>query len=196
MKRMFDFFCALAGFLMLSPLFLLIGIAIKINSPGPVLYKGRRIGRHGTPFYMFKFRTMVVNAEKIGGSSTAENDPRITKIGSFLRKSKLDEIPQLLNIIRGEMSLVGPRPEVEEYTSMYTDEEKLILSVRPGITDYSSIQFRNLNTILAGSEDPDKHYRDVIRPVKNQLRLQYVRKQSFMEDLKIIFKTLYAVIAK
>lgn len=138
---------------------------------------------------------MVCNAEKIGGHSTAENDNRITPLGALLRKYKFDELPQVFNVIKGEMSLVGPRPEVKAYTDLYTAEEREILSVRPGITDLASIRFRNLDGILALSEDPDEYYRTIIKPEKNSLRLTYVRNRSFLLDLKILFKTIYCTIA-
>jgi lipopolysaccharide/colanic/teichoic acid biosynthesis glycosyltransferase len=192
-KRMIDFTAALFGLLVLSPLIGAIAALVKLNSKGPVFYRGLRTGRHGVPFRIFKFRTMVANAEKIGGTSTAETDPRITKIGCWLRRHKLDELPQLINVLKGEMSLVGPRPEVDEYTRLYTPEEREILDAVPGITDLASVKFRHLNVILANSDDPDKYYADVVRPVKNKLRLEYVKKRSLWLDLKIICQTLRAI---
>lgn len=193
-KRSLDLAFSIAGLLCLSPLFLVIALMIKLDSRGPVFYKGVRVGRNSVVFNMFKFRTMVENAQNIGGTSTAENDSRITKVGNFLRRSKFDELPQLINVLKGEMSIVGPRPEVEEYTSIYNDEEMEILSVLPGITDYASIEFRNLNRILAKSNDPDEFYRDVIRPQKNILRLKYVQNKGLIVDFKIVLQTIKVVI--
>lgn len=181
---------------MLAPVLLFIAIWIKLDSTGPVFYRGVRIGRFGKPFRIFKFRTMVVNAEMLGGTSTAENDSRLTSIGYGLRKYKLDELPQLFNVLKGEMSFVGPRPEVEEYTSLYSKEEMQILDVPPGITDYASIRFRNLNTILARTAKPDLYYKDVIRPEKNRLRLEYARHNNLWIDLKILMQTAFAVLFK
>ena len=192
-KRVFDFSLAFIGLIVLSPLLVVIAAAIKLTSIGPVLYRGVRTGRHGKFFRMIKFRTMVANAESIGGTSTAETDPRITRIGRWLRAHKLDELPQLFNVLKGEMSLVGPRPEVEEYTRLYTREEMAILEVPPGITDLSSIKFRDLNTILAGADDPDKYFAENVLPTKNKLRLDYVRNRSLWLDFKIIFLTLRAI---
>lgn len=193
-KRVFDFTLALIGLIVLSPLLVVIAIAIKATSLGPVFYRGVRTGRHGKFFRMIKFRTMVANAESIGGTSTAETDPRITGIGKWLRGHKLDELPQLINVLKGEMSLVGPRPEVEEYTRLYTPEEMAILEVPPGITDFSSIKFRDLNAVLAAADDPDKYFAQNVLPTKNKLRLEYVRNRSFWLDFKIIFLTLRAIL--
>ena len=156
LKRLFDIVFSFLGLLVLSPLFLIIAILIKRDSKGPVFFRGIRVGRFGKPFRIYKFRTMVVNADELGGSPTADNDPRITKAGRFLRKYKLDELPQLLNVLKGEMSLVGPRPEVEEYVKLYSEEEKAILSVCPGMTDWASILNADEGAILAKSPDPEK----------------------------------------
>jgi len=188
-KRLFDFLSALIGLIFLSLLFLVILIIIKKESPGPVFYRGVRSGINGKPFRIFKFRTMVTNAESIGGPSTALNDPRLTKIGIFLRKYKLDELPQLINVLKGEMSVVGPRPQVEEYTKLYSDEEKIILSVKPGLTDYASIKFINLDQIL-GDERVDEKYLKEIEPEKNKLRIKYAKEHNFWIDCKLIFMTL------
>ena len=196
LKRLFDIVCSVIGLVLLSPLFLIIAILIKKEDGGPVFYRGVRIGRYGKPFKIFKFRTMVVNADKIGGPSTADDDPRITKIGKLLRKYKLDELPQLINVLKGEMSIVGPRPEVAYYVNMYTDEEKAILNVKPGITDWASIWDSDEGAILAGSEDPEKAYMEKIRPTKIKLQLKYVKERSFLVDLKIIFMTLWVIITK
>jgi len=173
-----------------------IAILIKKEDGGPVFYRGVRVGRFGKTFRIFKFRTMVINAEKLGGPSTADDDPRITKVGKLIRKFKLDELPQLINVLKGEMSVVGPRPEVQMYVDMFTQEEKAILSVRPGITDWASIWNPDEGAILAGSSDPEKTYMEKIRPEKMRLQLKYVMEGSFWVDLKIILWTLKAVVMK
>jgi lipopolysaccharide/colanic/teichoic acid biosynthesis glycosyltransferase len=188
-KRSLDFIVALAALLAVSPILIILGLIIKLGSTGPVFYRGARIGRHGTPFRIFKFRTMVINAEKLGGSATAEDDPRITPIGRFIRRHKLDEFPQFLNVLVGDMSLVGPRPEVKKYVDMYTEEEKAILDLRPGITDWASIWNSNEAAVLEGSQDPEKTYEELIRPTKLALQLFYVRNQSLLADVKILFHT-------
>lgn len=193
MKRLFDIVFSLLGLIILSPFILVLAILIKEEDGGSVFYRGVRVGRHGKPFRIFKFRTMVVDAENIGGPSTADDDPRITKIGKFLRKYKLDELPQLINVLKGEMSFVGPRPEVPHYVNMFTEEEKAILSVRPGITDWASIWNPDEGAILAGSPDPEKTYLEKIRPEKIRLQLKYVKERSFWIDLRIIFQTLLKV---
>ncbi|MGC2832266.1 MAG: sugar transferase [Candidatus Acidiferrum sp.] len=193
MKRCFDLIAAIIGLVLLSPLFLVITIVIKLSSTGPVFYRGVRIGLNGKPFRIFKFRTMTPDAELVGSTSTGHHDPRITQIGRWLRPAKLDELPQLINVLTGEMSLVGPRPEVLEHTSEYTEEEQIILSVRPGITDYASIRFYNLNE-LVGSEDPRKTFVEKYRPEKNRLRVFYVQNQSFWGDMKLIFRTFLRII--
>lgn len=196
LKRLFDIVFSLVGLILLSPILLYIAFLIKKEDAGPIFYRGVRVGRYGKPFRIYKFRTMVANAEKLGGPSTADDDPRITKIGKFLRKYKLDELPQLINVLKGEMSFVGPRPEVEHYVKMFTQEEKAILSVRPGITDWASLWNSDEGAILAGSDDPEKTYMEKIRPTKLKLQLKYVREQSFITDLRIIFLTLFVIITK
>jgi lipopolysaccharide/colanic/teichoic acid biosynthesis glycosyltransferase len=193
MKYLFDFLVAFCSLAFLSPLFLAISFLIKKEDGGPVFYRGVRVGRSGKRFRMIKFRTMVLNAEKMGGSSTADDDPRITRTGRFLRKFKLDELPQLINVLIGEMSIVGPRPEVPHYVDMFTDEEKAILSVRPGITDWASLWDSDEGAILAGSADPERAYMEKIRPEKIRLQLKYVRDHSFGVDMKIIFRTATAL---
>ncbi len=173
---------------------IIIAILIKLEDGGPVFYRGKRMGRFGRLFKIFKFRSMVVNADKIGGPSTAGDDKRLTKVGKFLRKAKLDEIPQLINVLKGEMSFVGPRPEVEEYAKLYKGEEKDILNLRPGITDYASIWNSDEGSILAGAVDPEKVYLEEIRPKKVQLQLKYFKEKSFFTDIKIIFMTLAAIV--
>ncbi|MBS3918864.1 MAG: sugar transferase [Deltaproteobacteria bacterium] len=194
LKRTFDFLSSLVGLILVSPVLVTIAILIKREDGGPVFYRGGRVGRFGKLFKIFKFRTMVVNAEKLGGPSTADDDPRITKMGKFIRKFKLDELPQLLNVLKGEMSIVGPRPEVQMYVDMFTEEEKAILSVRPGITDWASIWNPDEGALLAGSPDPEKTYMEKIRPEKIRLQLKYVRERSFLIDLKIIAQTIITII--
>ena len=194
MKRLFDIIFSLLGLTILSPFLFAFSILIKKEDGGSVFYRGVRVGRYGKPFRIYKFRTMVVNAENIGGPSTADDDPRITRIGKFIRKYKLDELPQLINVLRGKMSFVGPRPEVPHYVNMFKEEEKAILSVRPGITDWASLWNPDEGAILAGSEDAEKTYMEKIRPEKIRLQLKYVRERSFWVDLKIIFQTFLKVV--
>ncbi|MBW1716340.1 MAG: sugar transferase [Deltaproteobacteria bacterium] len=196
LKRLFDIMLSLFGLILLSPVLIFLGLLIKGEDGGPIFYRGVRVGRYGKPFKIFKFRTMVVNAEDIGGPSTADDDARITRIGKFIRKCKLDEIPQSINVFKGEMSLVGPRPEVQHYVDMFTEEQKAILSVRPGITDWASLWNPNEGKILAESVDPEKTYMEKIRPTKLKLQLKYVREHSFLIDLRIIVKTVLAVISR
>ena len=194
MKRAFDVCVAAAALVVLSPVLVVIAAAIKLRSTGPVLYFGSRVGRNGVPFRMCKFRTMVVNADKIGGPSTSDDDARMTPIGSLMRRYKLDELPQLWNVLVGEMSLVGPRPEVRQEVDKYTPEERQLLTVRPGITDYASIRFHNEGEILRGSADPHEAYLRLIRPEKVRLGLEYVRTASFGGDLKIIALTVSRIL--
>jgi len=194
MKRAFDLLLSLPSLIILSPFLVTAGFFVKLNSPGPVFYRGLRAGRFGKTFRIFKFRSMVQNADKLGSASTPEDDFRVTRIGRVLRRYKLDELPQLLNVIKGEMSLVGPRPQVLWAAERYTAEEKSVLSVRPGITDYASLKFRNEGEILAGSTDPDKDYFEKIHPEKMRLSLEYVHNQSVWLDCKIIVQTLTTVL--
>ncbi|MBI5643076.1 MAG: sugar transferase [Deltaproteobacteria bacterium] len=187
-KRSFDIFFAFISIVVFSPVILLICVLIRLGSRGPVFYRGVRTGLNGKPFRIFKFRTMVEDAEKIGGPSTALNDPRLTKTGKFLRKYKLDELPQLINILMGEMSIVGPRPQVEKYTKAYKGEEEMILSVRPGLTDFASIRFINLDKVLGDDRVDEKYIREV-EPEKNRLRLRYVQERTMWVDIKIIYRT-------
>jgi lipopolysaccharide/colanic/teichoic acid biosynthesis glycosyltransferase len=188
-KRLMDIGLALMALVLLAPLLLGVAAWIKLTDGGPVFYRGTRVGRGSTPFHMFKFRTMVVNAEKAGPSSTAGDDPRITGPGRVLRRFKLDELPQLLNVVSGDMSIVGPRPQVQWAVDLYSEEERLLLSVRPGITDFASLKFRNEAEILQGSADPDRDYLVKIAPLKIQLGLHYVRNRSIAMDAKIILAT-------
>ena len=189
LKRTFDLFFSIFALITLFPLMVLVAVLIKLDSKGPVFYRGIRTGLHESPFRIFKFRSMVTNAELLGGTSTASNDPRLTRIGKFLRQHKLDELPQLFNIILGEMSFVGPRPQVEKYTNLYSEEEKIILSVKPGITDYASIEFINLDEIL-GDQDVDEKYLKEIEPRKNKFRVKYAKEANFMLDMKLIILTM------
>jgi lipopolysaccharide/colanic/teichoic acid biosynthesis glycosyltransferase len=188
-KRSFDFLVSLTALLILSPILLIVALIIRISSAGPVFYRGVRIGLQGMPFRIYKFRTMVINAETMGGSATAEDDPRITPIGKFLRRHKFDELPQFLNVLVGDMSLVGPRPEVKKYVDMYSSEENAILDIRPGITDWASIWNSNEAAVLEGSKDPEKTYEELIRPTKLALQLFYARNRSLGADIKILFHT-------
>jgi lipopolysaccharide/colanic/teichoic acid biosynthesis glycosyltransferase len=192
-KRLFDIFSAAAALIVLSPLFLIISVCIKREDGGPVFYRGLRVGRSGRQFKMLKFRTMVVNADRVGGPSAAADDPRITRAGSVLRRYKLDELPQLINVLRGEMSIVGPRPEVPFYVAMFTATEQAILSVRPGITDWASMWNSDEGAALAGSPDPEKTYMEEIRPEKIRLQLRYVADHRLAIDFKIIALTLAAI---
>lgn len=189
LKRALDLIMAIIALVLLALPMLLIGLMIQLNSKGPVFYRGERVGRAGKRFRIFKFRTMVENADQLGGPSTARNDRRLTKIGTILRKYKIDEIPQIFNIIRGDMSFVGPRPQVERYTRLYTAEEKIILTVRPGLTDYASIRFINLDKVLGDEAVDDKYLRE-IEPEKNRLRVFYAQNRSVWIDLQLIVKTV------
>lgn len=188
-KRLFDLFFASVALLILSPLLLVIAVLVRLDSPGPVLYGALRAGRYNVPFRMLKFRSMVVGADSMGGLSVGKNDPRVTRVGGFLRRYKLDELPQLLNVLKGEMSLVGPRPEFLKYAQQYEGEELLILNVPVGITDYASVAFIRMDELL-GNGDPDSVYEEQIRPMKNALRVRYAQEQSFRVDLLILFSTL------
>jgi lipopolysaccharide/colanic/teichoic acid biosynthesis glycosyltransferase len=192
-KRIFDLVAASVGLMILSPALILIAVLVKLDSPGPAFYRGVRTGRYGRPFRTFKFRTMVVNAEHLGGGSTGKDDPRVTRLGRILRRHKLDELPQLFSVLLGDMSIVGPRPELPIYTQLYSSDEQIILTVRPGITDYASLEFINLAEIL-GSVEPDTVYEEQVRPVKNALRVKYVQEQSLRGDLVIIGRTLFRLI--
>jgi lipopolysaccharide/colanic/teichoic acid biosynthesis glycosyltransferase len=191
-KRLLDILLSAGILIIIWPLLLYVALVVKLTSPGRVFYRGLRSGLHNKSFRILKFRTMVSNAESCGGATTGTNDPRVTSIGALLRKTKLDELPQLLNVFRGEMSLVGPRPEVIEYTSQYQGEELLIMSMRPGITDYASIEFADLDDRV-GSEDPDDYFRKHILPRKNELRVAYVKNWSLAGDFNILRRTFVRV---
>ena len=193
-KRSFDFVMAMTSLIIFFPLLIIISIWIKHDSNGPVFYRGVRVGCHGKPFRIFKFRSMVIDADKSGVSSTSDQDTRITASGHFIRKWKLDELAQLINVLKGDMSLVGPRPEVPAFVDLYTDEEKEILKLRPGITDWASIWNADEGGVLAGALDADKVYSKVIRPTKLKLQLYYLKTRTFLIDLKIILITIYKII--
>ena len=191
LKRLLDIGISSIALVVLSPLFLIIALLIKLDSPGPVFYRGVRVGRFGRPFRMFKFRTMVQDANKIGPPSTAADDPRITRVGRWLRRFNIDELPQFIDVLLGNMSLVGPRPDLPELIALYTEEErKVLLSVRPGITDWSTLWIRNEGERLRGSSDPHQKYLEEIWPVKRRLQLEYVHNHSLWIDLKILMLTL------
>ncbi len=193
-KRCFDIFFSLLGISLLLWLFLIIAIAIKCSSKGPVLFKQERVGKDAKLFKIWKFRSMVVNAEAKGMQITTDGDNRITKVGKFIRKTKIDELPQLFNVLSGKMSFVGPRPEVPKYVAIYNAEQMHVLSVKPGITDLASIEFRNETDLLDNEEDPEKKYIEVIMPAKLTLNLKYIEKAGFFYDLGLIFKTIEKVI--
>lgn len=196
-KRLFDLLASLFGIVLFSPLIVVVALLIKLGSKGPVFYQGLRIGRNEKPFRMLKFRSMIVDAQKSGVTSTSDDDDRITKTGKWIRKYKFDEIPQLFNVFVGNMSFVGPRPQVPWAVKTYTDEErKVLLSVRPGITDLASIKFHNEGEILKGSTDPDKDYMEKIHPEKVRLGMEYVKNISLLNDLKIVFKTFLRLLIK
>ena len=194
-KRVIDFILALFLIIVLSPVLIVVSIMIVIDDGRPVFYRAQRGGYKNKSFYIFKFRSMVNNADKIGGGTTALNDRRITKVGNILRKTKLDEFANLFNIIRGEMSFIGPRPELLQYTNQYEGVEKYIFEVRPGITDYSSDVFINLDEIV-GSENADEMYEKYVLANKNALRVRYAAEVSFKTDIKIFFKTVFDVLKK
>lgn len=196
-KRIFDLACSGIGLLLISPLFLLIGVLIKLESKGPVFFRQERVGLNGRIFRIHKFRTMAVDTEREGLQITVGFDRRITRVGAALRQYKLDELVQLIDVFLGDMSLVGPRPEVPKYIACYPDSVRAeVLSVRPGITDWASIQFKDENTILGRALDPEKAYIEEVLPVKQRFYLDYVRGQSFLGDLHIIFATLLAVFGR
>ena len=196
MKRLFDIAASSVGLLLFSPLLLAIAAWIKLDSSGPVFYRGRRAGRNGKPFYIFKFRSMVTNAEKIGGPSTSDDDPRVTRSGQFIRRFKLDELSQLINVLLGQMSLVGPRPEIVEKMEDLKDEYKKILDFRPGITDWATIWNSDEGGVLEGAPDPDEAYEKILRPTKLKLQLYYCGTRSFAVDIKIIVYTLLRIVRK
>ena len=196
MKRIFDIVASGIGLILLSPLFIILTIWIKCDSIGPVFYKQVRVGRNNMDFQLFKFRSMRVGSDKKGLITVGGHDPRITRSGYYIRKYKLDEFPQLINVFKGDMSLVGPRPEVRKYVDMYTEEQMHVLDVRPGITDLASIRYRNENELLERVNDPDKYYVEVIMPDKLRINLEYVARHSFTFDIRLIFQTFRAIVSK
>lgn len=192
--RFFDFVLSLVGLVILAPIFIVLAVWIKIDSVGPVFYKQIRVGQNGKDFGLFKFRSMVVDADKKGLITVGGRDPRITRSGYFIRKYKLDELPQLINVLVGDMSLVGPRPEVRKYVELYDDEQNKVLSVKPGITDYASIEYMDENEILGKSTDPEKTYIEEIMPEKIKYNMKYIRNRSLIEYFKIIFLTVLKII--
>lgn len=194
LKRIFDVLVSALGIFILSPLMIPIAIGIRVSSPGPILFRQVRVGRHLMPFEILKFRTMVVNAEKLGLQLTAGEDPRITWIGRFLRKAKFDELPQLFNVLKGEMSLVGPRPEVPKYVEMFRDQFARVLTVRPGITDLASIKYRDESEILRDAEDPEQAYINEVLPDKLKLAEEYATRSSILLDVWVLWKTLLRVL--
>jgi lipopolysaccharide/colanic/teichoic acid biosynthesis glycosyltransferase len=192
-KRTFDFLTSVIGlFILLFP-FLLIALAIKLDSSGPIFFMQDRVGQGGKLFKLLKFRTMYTGSNNATPITIGERDSRITPVGYWLRKFKLDELPQLVNVLKGDMSLVGPRPEVKKFVDLYSEEQRMVLSVKPGITDFASIEFRNENQLLEGKEDPIDFYIHEIMPVKLALNQKYIRQQSFWLDLKIIFNTIFLI---
>jgi lipopolysaccharide/colanic/teichoic acid biosynthesis glycosyltransferase len=193
-KRIIDVTVAMGALMVCAPLAAFAVLRIKLEDGGPVLYRGVRTGRGGKPFSMLKFRSMIVDAARIGGPSTPDDDPRMTRAGRFLRQWKLDELPQLVNVLRGDMSLVGPRPQVPQDVARYTARERDLLLVRPGVTDWASVLFRNEGAILAGHSDPDRAYDELIRPHKIELGLAYVKHRSVRTDLQILWLTTVALL--
>ena len=194
MKRLFDIFASGFGLIVLSPLFAVLAIWIKCDSPGPVFYRQVRVGRGNRDFRIFKFRSMRVGSDRKGLITVGGHDPRVTRSGYYIRKYKLDEFPQLINVFKGDMSLVGPRPEVRKYVDMYTPDQMRVLEVRPGITSLASLRYRNENELLAGTDDPDRCYVEKIMPDKIAIDLEYVANAGLWTDIKLIFSTLAAVV--
>jgi lipopolysaccharide/colanic/teichoic acid biosynthesis glycosyltransferase len=194
LKRIFDFLICFLALILLSPLFFLVSIIVKLTSKGPIFYLQERIGKDEKPFFIYKFRSMKINADKSGPLiTTSTKDPRITRTGSFLRKFKLDELPQLINVIKGDMGLVGPRPEVKKYVDLYSNEQKKVFLLRPGITDLASIKYSNENEILETKNDPEEYYVKVLMQEKLKLNLEYLENASFLTDINLIFKTVQKV---
>lgn len=193
-KRLFDIIASFLGIVILYPMFIIVAVCIKIDSKGPVFFKQKRVGKNKKIFEIYKFRTMVTDAEKLGKQITVGNDARITRVGKFIRKCKLDEFPQLINVLKGEMSLVGPRPEVPRYVELYDEYQEQILLVQPGITDYASIEYRNENDILGKSNNPEDTYIQEVMPAKIELNMKYIKNISLIEDVKLIINTILAIL--
>ncbi len=196
MKRLFDIISSGLGLIVLSPLFAFLAVWIKVDSKGPVFYRQTRVGRNNKDFRLYKFRSMRPDSDKLGLITIGGHDPRVTRSGYYIRKYKLDEFPQLINVFIGDMSLVGPRPEVRKYVDMYTPEQMRVLSVRPGITSLASIRYRNENDILAAAEDPDRCYIEQVMPDKLAIDLEYVERATLWNDIKLIFSTFREIIVK
>ena len=196
MKRIFDVTASGLGLLLLSPLFLIVAIWIRLDSPGPVFYRQTRVGRYNKDFRLLKFRSMRIGSDKKGLITVGGRDPRVTRSGYWIRKYKLDELPQLINVFKGDMSLVGPRPEVRKYVDLYTTEQLHVLDVRPGITDMASIRYRNENELLEQAADPEQFYRDTVMQDKLRINLEYISDHSFFKDIKIILMTFKAVVSE
>ena len=194
MKRIFDVLFSLIGIIVLLPVYIIISLLVMTDSKGGILYKQERTGKGDKIFKVFKFRTMRPDSFSKGALTVGSRDPRITKVGYYLRKYKLDELPQLFNVFFGDMSFVGPRPEVKKYTDLYNEAQKKVLTVRPGITDYASIKFRNENDLLSVSDNPEQLYIDEIMPEKLDLNLKYINDNSLFKDIKIIFDTFYVIV--
>ncbi len=194
-KRIFDCAVVVIGLLLLSPILAVIALLVKLSSRGPIFYRQERVGRDGKTFRIVKFRSMLVDADKRGLAITAAGDPRITSVGLVLRRLKLDELPQLWNVLKGEMSLVGPRPEVSRYVESYSAAQRQVLSVRPGITDPASIIYRHEEQLLGTQSDPDRYYREVVLPHKLSVNLEYLRRMSFVYDLSLVLRTTCSIAA-
>lgn len=192
LKRLFDLLASAMGLVLLSPLFALIALLIRLTSPGPIFYRARRVGRGGREFTLYKFRSMVTDADRHGPGITAAGDPRVTPVGRVLRRTKLDELPQLWNVLRGDMTLVGPRPEDPRYVALYTPEQRRVLDVRPGITSLASLEYRNEESILCGP-DWEQRYVQEVMPAKLAIDLRYVQQATLFSDLVIILRTLLAL---
>ncbi len=191
MKRLFDITASLFGLIVLSPILIPIALWVGLSSKGGVFYMQIRVGKNNKDFKLYKFRSMRVNSDKQGLLTVGSKDNRITKAGYFIRKYKIDELPQLLNVLKGDMSFVGPRPEVRRYVEMYNEEEKQVLKVRPGITDPASIKYRNENDLLSKAEDPEQYYITNIMPDKLRINIDYINNRTFLKDIKIIFQTIF-----
>jgi lipopolysaccharide/colanic/teichoic acid biosynthesis glycosyltransferase len=194
-KRLFDIVFSVLGIIVLSPFFVIFWLAVKLESKGPSFFMQTRVGKKNNDFKLYKFRSMYLDAEARGQLTVGMRDPRITKVGYWLRKYKLDELPQLLNVLKGDMSLVGPRPEVRKYVTMYTSEQMKVLDVRPGITDYASILFINENELLANAKNPEEYYINFIMPKKLEMNLDYINSKQYFKDIVLIFKTLGKIIS-
>lgn len=196
MTRLFDILIALVSLIIFSPLLILLALWIKVDSIGPVFYKQKRVGKFGKEFYLYKFRSMHIDADKAGLLTFGNTDKRITKSGAFMRRYKLDELPQLVNVLFGQMSMVGPRPEVKKYTNLYTDIQKIVLNVRPGITDFASVTYYNENSILEQQSNPEQYYIDIIMPDKIRLNLVYINNPTVLNYFRIIFLTVKTALKK